>query len=149
MQSLHRRSQYFASSPWQTDSSRDVARFVHQTVVATPPKGGAWNRVITTVLIANFDITVDQTRLIIDTLGRKAVINSRDLSGEMYGGEPKCYVRLHLGGMFLQATTGSTMLTPANVPVRSDLNEIAARGNCMPKTCMSQETWVGEWLPSS
>jgi hypothetical protein len=149
MQSLHQRSQYFASSPWQTDSYRDVARFVHQTVVATPPNGAAWDRAIVTVLIANLDTTVDQTRLVIDTLSRKAGINMRNLSGEMYGGEPKCYVRLHCRGMFLQATARSTILTPANMPVRPDLDEIAMRGNCMPKTCMSQETWVREWLPSS
>ena len=51
--------------------------------------------------------------------------------------------------MLVHALNGEIKFTPENVPQTPDYIKFFKSGEWTLETCMSQEDWIGEWLPSS
>jgi len=51
--------------------------------------------------------------------------------------------------MFVHAPDGKFKVTPEHVPRKPDLDKFFKTGSWELETCMSQDAWIGEWLPSS
>ena len=51
--------------------------------------------------------------------------------------------------MLVHALNGEITVSPENVPQKPDFHKFFKSGEWKLENCMSQDVWVGEWLPSS
>ncbi|KAI4648406.1 uncharacterized protein J4E79_010028 [Alternaria viburni] len=141
------------SHPWDTRRPRDIAVFLGQTTLAKTPDTGIWVAKIATVDFEKQENVMDTLRTQHSRSIAPGPLPTPPSVLEFFRREYESGLGVLVGGSFkgilAYAPNEEYKVTAKNVPVKLNLDKFDLDGTWTLETCMSQDDWIGHWVPSS
>ncbi|KAI4930994.1 uncharacterized protein J4E92_004828 [Alternaria infectoria] len=147
------RHPYLASHPWETRRPRDIAIFFGQTALAKTSDTGIWVAKIATVYFQKQENVMDRLRarhsLIIAPGPQRTPPSVLEFFRREYESGLGVLVHTSFKGILAYAPNEEYKVTAKNVPVKLNVDKFNSDGTWTLETSMSQDDWIGNWVPSS
>jgi len=132
--------------------------FLGQTTLAQTAGSTDWNQTIATVRFADINDPAIGS-ILFPSMGfhqgmpmltsSQAALRSNALLRNPHQFNGNTTPQVDNDYMLVHGPDGKFKITPEHVPRKPDLNKFFGTGSWELETCMSQDAWIGEWLPSS
>ena len=149
---------HVAFKPWHYKRSRDIAVFLGQATLAQTTGSTDWNHTIAAVRFTDINDPAIGS-ILFPSMGfhqgmpmltsSQAASRSNALLRNPHQFNGNTTPQVDKDYMFVHAPDGKFKVTPGNVPRKPDLDKFFKSESWELETCMSQDDWIGKWLPSS